>query len=321
MQKNSKKIIILGSGPAGYTATIYAARANLNPVIITGNEQGGQLTSTTLIENWPGESSKITGIELMQKMLKHVQQLITKNNIINDNINKVIFNKKPFKLIGDKNEYKCDSLIIATGASPKYLNIESEKKYIGLGVSVCATCDGFFYKNKKVAVIGGGNTAIEESIYLSNIASEVHIVHRNNIFKADAILIKRMEKKIKNKKIFLHKNYLVHKILGDNNGVTGLQLKSNSTREIKKLLISGIFIAIGRIPNTDIFSNQLKLNNGYINIIKNNDNSTQTSVKGIFAAGDVIDPIYKQAITAAASGCMAAIDAKKYLEKLQDGNI
>lgn len=311
-----KKIIVLGSGPAGCTAAIYAARENLNPILITGTEPGGQLTTTEKIENWPGGNKNLTGTKLMNNMLKHVEKFIGKKNIIIDHIYKVNFINKPFQLIGNNTIYKCDSLIIATGASAKYLNIESENKFIGKGISVCATCDGFFYKNKKIAIIGGGNTAIEEAIYLSNIASKIYIIHRKDHFRAEKILIKRLEEKSKKKKIILLKNYFIKKFLEKNNNLIGIKIKSLKKNKEKKILVEGVFIAIGRKPNTDIFSKYLKLENGYIKInSKTKDKKTQTSIPGIFAAGDVIDSKYRQAITAAATGCMAAIDAKEYLEK------
>lgn len=313
---NHKKIIIIGSGPAGCTAAIYAARENLNPILITGIELGGQLTTTQKIENWPGGINNLTGTKLMDNMMKHVENFIGKKNILIDHINKVNFKKKPFQLIGDNTIYECDALIIATGASSKYLNIESEEKFKGKGISVCATCDGFFYKNKKIAIVGGGNTAIEEAIYLSNIASEVHIIHRKNYFSAEKILIKRLEEKSKKKKITIHKNYLVRKILENNNNLKGIQIKSIKKNKEKKILVEGVFIAIGRIPNTKIFSKYLKLDNGYIKVkCTKKDKQTQTSIPGIFAAGDIMDSKYRQAITAAATGCMAAIDAKEYLEQ------
>lgn len=317
MEIKNKKIIILGSGPAGCTAAIYAARENLNPILITGIEKGGQLTTTEKIENWPGGKKNLTGTKLMDNMLKHVKRFIGKKNIIIDNINKVNFKKKPFQLTGDNTIYQCESLIIATGASAKYLNIELENKFKGRGISVCATCDGFFYKNKKIAIIGGGNTAVEEAIFLSNIVSEVNIIHRKDKFSAEKILINRLEEKLKNKKIILHKNYLVKKILEKNNNIHGLILKSSKNNKEKKILVEGIFIAIGRKPNTEIFSKYLKLKNGYIKIEHEKKNkNTQTSIPGIFAAGDVMDSKYRQAITAAATGCMAAIDAKEYLESI-----
>lgn len=320
MKKNfHRKLIILGSGPAGYTAALYSARANLNPILITGLELGGPLTTTEQIENWPGDPNQLTGKKLMDRMKKHVEKFLDKKNILNDNIYEVDFKKKPFILIGDERKYTCDSLIIATGASAKYLNLKSEKKFLGKGVSICATCDGFFYSNKKVAVIGGGNNALEEAIYLSNISSEVHIIHRREKFRAEKILIEKVKQKIKEKKIFLHINYKVIKILGNDQEINGIYLQSTKNNKKKKLPINGVFIAIGRIPNTKIFSKYLKLKNKYIQVNLNSKyNMTQTSIKGIFAAGDATDSIYRQAITAAGSGCMAAIDAKNYLENLKE---
>nr|BET44784.1 MAG: thioredoxin-disulfide reductase [Candidatus Aschnera chinzeii] len=314
----NNKLIILGTGPAGYTAGIYAARANLNPIIITGIQQGGQLTTTNQIENWPGDYNKLSGTALMQRMLQHVENFVSKNNIIFDHIQKVYFQTKPFLLIGNKNTYSADVIIIATGASAKYLNIPSEKFYIGRGVSTCATCDGFFYRRQEVAVVGGGNTAVEETLFLSNIASKVHLIHRRNIFTAEKILVERMMEKVKSGNVILHKNYVVDKILGNNVAVTGVNLRSTVNNTSKVLMISGVFIAIGHIPNTIIFKNQLKLNNnGYIDVkFDNHEYTTKTSINGIFAAGDVMDHVYRQAITAAGSGCMAAIDAERYLSKL-----
>ncbi|XZR53277.1 MAG: thioredoxin-disulfide reductase [Enterobacteriaceae bacterium] len=309
------KLLIMGSGPAGYTAAIYSARANLKPLLITGLEQGGQLTTTDLIENWPGDFKNVTGQILMNRMRKHAEKF--KTNIIFDFIKKTNFKKKPYVLIGENNIYTCDSLIIATGATAKYLDIPSVFLYKGKGVSTCATCDGFIYKNKKVAVIGGGNNAIEETLYLSNIAKEVHLIHRKKTFKAEKILIKRLIKKIKNKNIFIYTNYIVEKINGDKKIVTSITIKNISNKiDIKNILIDGIFIAIGYKPNTEIFDNQLKLKNGFISVKNEEFNRTQTSINGIFAAGDVMDKVYRQAITASASGCMAALDAERYLENI-----
>ncbi|WMY96418.1 MAG: thioredoxin-disulfide reductase [Arsenophonus sp.] len=318
---NHYKLIILGSGPAGYTAAIYAARASLNPLLITGIQKGGQLTMATEVENWPGDYIKLMGPVLMDRMLKHTKKFIDAKNIIHDHIHTINLKCRPFVLISNKkNTYTCDALIIATGASARCLNLSSEKKFKGHGVSVCATCDGFFYLNKKVAVIGGGNTAIEETLYMSNIAAEVHLIHRRSTFRAEKILIQRMMQKVKNGNIFLHTNYILDEILGDNNGVTGINLRTIDNKNIKKtLFLNGVFIAIGYIPNTDIFNKQLELKNGYI-IVKGgmNNNATQTSVEGVFAAGDVIDHVYRQAITSSATGCMAALDASRYLENLYD---
>lgn len=308
------KLLILGSGPAGYTAAIYAARANLSPTLITGLNYGGQLNITTNVENWPGDSKNLTGPILINRMHNHAITFNTK--IIFDNIIKVNFKKFPFHLYGDVNEYTCNALIISTGGSPKELGIVSEKKYQGKGVSSCATCDGFFFKNKIVTVIGGGNTAIEECLYLSNIAATVHLIHRRNTFTAEKILIDKFMKKVKNGNIFMHTNCIVEEILGNNIEVTSVKLKNKIKNQINIIETNGIFIAIGYNPNTSIFKNQLILdNNGYISVKfeKNKDMITATSIPGIFAAGDVMDHNYRQAITAAGSGCMAAIDAERYL--------
>ncbi|WP_102032536.1 thioredoxin-disulfide reductase [Candidatus Ishikawella capsulata] len=310
------KLIILGSGPAGYTAAIYAARANLKPVLITGLAQGGQLTTTNEVENWPGDPDNLTGPLLMQRMHEHAKKFQTK--IIVDHINSVNFQNKPFFLLGEKYEYTADAIIIATGASARYLGLPSEEAFKGKGVSACATCDGFFYKKKKVAVIGGGNTALEEALYLSNIASEVHLVHRRNNFRAEKIIIDRLMEKVDKRNILLHMEHTLGKILGDDSGVTGMILYSTTpNKNIKKIAVTGIFIAIGHIPNTAIFREQLQLEKGYIKILSGiNNNATQTSIPGVFAAGDVIDPCYRQAITSAGSGCMAALDAERYLDQL-----
>ncbi|MGP1945672.1 MAG: thioredoxin-disulfide reductase [Arsenophonus sp. ER-QC15-MAG3] len=312
---NNSKIIILGSGPAGHTATIYAARANLNPILITGFQPGGQLTTTNEIENWPGDHIKLMGAVLMERMLQHTKKFTTEENIINDQIYTVDLHKRPFQLIGDNGIYRCDALIIATGASARYLGLPSEELFKGRGVSTCATCDGFFYRKKKVAVIGGGNTAIEEALYLSNIASEVHIIHRREIFRAEKILIQRMMKKVKTGNIILHTNFILNEVLGDNSGVTKINLHSSKNNNTESLSVAGVFIAIGHTPNTSIFTDQLVLKNGYIQVkFGTKGNATETSVKGVFAAGDVIDHVYRQAITSAGTGCMAAIDAERYLE-------
>ncbi|XBC41564.1 MAG: thioredoxin-disulfide reductase [Buchnera aphidicola (Kaburagia rhusicola rhusicola)] len=313
-----KKLIIIGSGPAGYTAAIYASRANLFPMLFTGTNPGGQLTNTNSIENWPGNSKTITGIKLMNKMYNHAKSLNT--IIVSEEIVKVKFDVHPLVLISESNKkYTSDAVIIATGSSTKYLGLPSEKKFIGKGVSTCATCDGYFYKNKHVAVIGGGNSAIEEALYLSNIAKLVYLIHRGNIFRAEKILISRLSKKVKNNNIILHKNSVVNEILGNNEGVTGIQIINNSStkQQCHEINVSGVFVAIGSDPNTKIFINQVSMKNNYI-IIKSgiHGNYTQTSVPGVFAAGDVIDHVYKQAITAASSGCMAALDAEHYLNAL-----
>lgn len=313
MATKHAKLLILGSGPAGYTAAVYAARANLNPVLVTGMQQGGQLTTTTEIENWPGEFEDMTGPDLMVKMQKHAEKFNTE--IIFDHINSVDFSQRPFTLKGDFNTFTCDALIIATGASAKYLGLPSEETYKGRGVSACATCDGFFYRNKPVAVIGGGNTAVEEALYLSNVASVVHLVHRRDTFRSEKILIDRLMKKVDEGKIILHTNSVLDEVLGDNMGVTGVRLKCTQTGNEEQVTLDGVFVAIGHSPNTDIFKDQLELKNGYI-VVKSGleGNATATSVEGVFAAGDVMDHNYRQAITSAGTGCMAALDAERFLE-------
>lgn len=313
MTTKHAKLLILGSGPAGYTAAVYAARANLNPVLVTGMQQGGQLTTTTEIENWPGEFGDITGSELMNKMQKHAEKFNTE--IIFDHINSVDLSQRPFTLKGDFNTFTCDALIIATGASAKYLGLPSEEAFKGRGVSACATCDGFFYRNKPVAVIGGGNTAVEEALYLSNVASEVHLVHRRDTFRSEKILIDRLMKKVAEGKVILHTNSVLDEVLGDNTGVTGVRLKCTQTGNEEQVMLDGVFVAIGHSPNTDIFKDQLELSNGYI-VVKSGleGNATATSVEGVFAAGDVMDHNYRQAITSAGTGCMAALDAERFLE-------
>lgn len=307
------KLLILGSGPAGYTAAIYAARANLKPVLVTGLQQGGQLTTTTEIENWPGDFGDTTGPELMQRMLQHAEKFDTE--IIFDHINRVDLSSRPFKLYGDIQTFSCDALIIATGASARYLGLPSEEAYKGRGVSACATCDGFFYRNKPVAVIGGGNTAVEEALYLANIAAEVHLIHRRDSFRAEKILIDRLYKKVEEGKIVLHTNRTLDEVLGDNMGVTGLRLKNTRSEQTEELKLDGLFVAIGHAPNTEMFQGQLELNNGYIVVQSGlNGNATATSVEGVFAAGDVMDHNYRQAITSAGTGCMAALDAERYLD-------
>ena len=315
MGKKNTKLLILGSGPAGYTAALYASRANLKPLLITGLEIGGQLTTTTDVENWPGDSDGLQGPELMDRMKSHIEKFNTE--IIIDHIKKVDLSEKPYELIGDDITYTCDSLIIATGASAKYLGLESEKEYLGKGVSACATCDGFFYKGLEVIVIGGGNTAVEEALYLSNIASKVTLIHRRDKLRAEAMLIDKLDQKVADKKIEIIWNANLSKVLGDTTKVTGALLKkSNSTEEIK-LDCAGVFIAIGHQPNTGIFKDYLKMDeNGYLNVKGGNKGeATLTSKQGVFAAGDVSDSIYRQAITSAGSGCMAALDAEKYLDK------
>lgn len=306
-------LLILGSGPAGYSAAVYAARANLNPVLLTGIQQGGQLTTTTEVENWPGDPEGLTGPDLMVRMQKHAEKFDTE--IIFDHINKTDLSKRPFTLIGDQGTYTCDSLIIATGASAKYLGLPSESAFMGRGVSACATCDGFFYRNQKVAVVGGGNTAVEEALYLSNIASEVHVIHRRESFRSEKILADRLMEKVKNGNVVLHLNKELDEVLGDNMGVTGINIKDIQSGDISKLDLMGVFIAIGHSPNTSIFDGELEMKNGYI-LVKSGleGNATQTSVEGVFAAGDVSDHVYRQAITSAGTGCMAALDAEKFLD-------
>lgn len=308
-------LIILGSGPAGYTAAVYAARANLNPVLITGMQQGGQLTTTTEVENWPGDANDLTGPKLMDRMKEHAEKFETQ--IIFDHINKVDFSKKPYSLTGDSVSYTCDALIICTGASAQYLGLESEQSFMGKGVSACATCDGFFYRNQKVAVVGGGNTAVEEALYLSNIASEVHLVHRRDTFKAEKILVKRLMDKVEKGNIVLHLNKTLDEVLGDDMGVTGVRLNDTQSDAKEEFDVMGLFIAIGHKPNTAMFEGQLDMNNGYIKIHSGLEgNATATNVEGVFAAGDVCDHIYRQAITSAGTGCMAALDAERYLDAL-----
>jgi thioredoxin reductase (NADPH) len=306
-------LLILGSGPAGYTAAVYAARANLNPVMITGIQQGGQLTTTTEVENWPGDADDLTGPALMERMQKHAEKFDTE--IIFDHIDKVNLKTRPFQLEGGSGKYTCDALIICTGASAQYLGLPSETAFMGKGISACATCDGFFYRNQKVAVVGGGNTAVEEALYLSNIASEVHLIHRRETFRSEKILTDRLMDKVANGNIVLHLNQTLDEVLGDNMGVTGIRVKATEGDTTENIDVSGCFIAIGHKPNTDIFNGQLDMKDGYLTINSGtNGNATQTSVEGVFAAGDVADHIYRQAITSAGAGCMAALDAERYLD-------
>ncbi|EGR1590105.1 thioredoxin-disulfide reductase [Vibrio parahaemolyticus] len=311
------KLLILGSGPAGYTAAVYAARANLNPVLVTGMQQGGQLTTTTEVENWPGDAEGLTGPALMERMKEHAERFETE--IVFDHINEVELSQRPFRLKGDSGEYTCDALIISTGASAKYLGLESEEAFKGRGVSACATCDGFFYRNQKVAVVGGGNTAVEEALYLSNIASEVHLIHRRDSFRAEKILVNRLMDKVENGNIILHTDRTLDEVLGDDMGVTGVRIKDVNTDATEDLEVMGAFIAIGHQPNTQIFADQLEMKDGYI-IVKSGleGNATQTSIEGVFAAGDVMDHNYRQAITSAGTGCMAALDAERFLDALSD---
>ncbi|MDP4492626.1 thioredoxin-disulfide reductase [Vibrio sp. AH4] len=309
------KLLILGSGPAGYTAAVYAARANLKPVLVTGMQQGGQLTTTTEVENWPGDAEGLTGPALMDRMKEHAERFDTE--IVFDHINAVDLSSRPFRLTGDSQEYTCDALIISTGASAKYLGLESEEAFKGRGVSACATCDGFFYRNQKVAVVGGGNTAVEEALYLSNIAAEVHLIHRRDSFRSEKILIDRLMDKVANGNIVLHTHRTLDEVLGDNMGVTGVRLKDTQTDQTENLDVMGVFIAIGHQPNSQIFEGQLEMKNGYI-VVKSGleGNATQTSIEGVFASGDVMDHNYRQAITSAGTGCMAALDAERYLDSL-----
>lgn len=310
------RLLILGSGPAGYTAAVYAARANLNPVLITGMEQGGQLTTTTDVDNWPGDWNGVQGPELMDRMLKHAERFDTE--VIFDHINKADLSRRPFILTGDTGSYSCDALIVATGASAQYLGMESEEAFKGRGVSACATCDGFFYKNQSVAVIGGGNTAVEEALYLSNIAAHVTMVHRRDALRAEKILQKHLFEKVESGKITIAWESVLDEVLGDETGVTGMRIKSvtdGSTREIE---LHGVFIAIGHKPNTDLFTGQLEMKHGYLSVKGGADgDATQTSIAGVFAAGDVMDHVYRQAITSAGAGCMAALDAERYLDALE----
>jgi len=314
-QVKHSKLLILGSGPAGYTAAVYAARANLNPVLITGMQQGGQLTTTTEIENWPGDAEGLTGPGLMDRMKAHAEHFNTE--IIFDHINEVTLTEKPFRLKGDNAEYTCDALIIATGASARYLGLDSEEAFKGRGVSACATCDGFFYRGQKVAVIGGGNTAVEEALYLSNIASEVHLVHRRDTFRSEKILINRLYEKVEQGIIKLHLDRTLDEVLGDEMGVTGVRLRSTKDDSTEEQDVMGVFVAIGHSPNTGIFESQLAMQNGYLKVKGGSEGfATQTSIEGVFAAGDVADHIYRQAITSAGTGCMAALDAERYLDSL-----
>lgn len=310
------RLLILGSGPAGYSAAVYASRANLNPVLITGIEKGGQLMTTTDVDNWPGDNEGVQGPELMERMLKHAERFDTE--IIIDYVTKVDLQKRPFTLTGDSGTYTCDALIIATGASAKYLGLESEEAFKGKGVSACATCDGFFYRGKPVAVIGGGNTAVEEALYLSNIASKVTIVHRRDKFSSEKILSKQLIEKAKAGNIDIEWNMQLDEVLGDNMGVTGMRIKSAQSDETKNIDLDGVFIAIGHSPNTGLFKGQLDMEHGYLTVKSGTTgNATQTSIPGVFASGDVADHVYRQAITSAGTGCMAALDAEKFLDNLE----
>ena len=311
------RVLILGSGPAGYTAALYAARANLQPVLITGMAQGGQLMTTTEVDNWPADVAGVQGPELMQRFLEHAERF--KTQIVFDHINTVDFSKRPFTLTGDAGTYTCDALVLATGASAKYLGLPSEEAFMGKGVSGCATCDGFFYRGDTVCVVGGGNTAVEEALYLSNIANKVHLVHRRDKFRAEAVMIDKVMAKVEAGKIELHLWHTLDEVLGDNTGVTGVRLRNTQNGNTQDLTLKGCFIAIGHQPNTDIFKGQLEMKDGYIVTRTGLDGmATMTSVPGIFAAGDVQDHVYRQAITSAGTGCMAALDAQRFLEQQVD---
>ncbi len=311
------RLLILGSGPAGYTAAVYAARANLSPVLVTGIEQGGQLMTTTDVDNWPGDHAGVQGPELMDRMLKHAERFDTE--VVFDHINKAELGERPFRLTGDQAVYTCDALIIATGATAKYLGMPSEEKFKGRGISPCATCDGFFYKNQKVGVIGGGNTAVEEALYLSNIASEVVIVHRRDKFRAEKFLANQLIEKSKQGNVTIEWDHVLDEVLGDQSGVTGMRIKNVKDDSTKEIDLQGIFIAIGHKPNTDLFIDQLDMQHGYLLVAGGMEgNATQTSLPGVFAAGDVMDHVYRQAVTSAGTGCMAALDAERYLDSLEE---
>ncbi|MCI0667860.1 MAG: thioredoxin-disulfide reductase [Methylococcaceae bacterium] len=310
------RLLILGSGPAGYTAAVYGARANLNPVLITGLEQGGQLTTTTDVDNWPGDFGGVLGPNLMERMRHHAERFNTE--IISDHIHTCDLARRPFALIGDSSRYTCDALIIATGASARYLGLASEQAYSGKGVSACATCDGFFHKGRRVAVIGGGSTAVEEALYLSNIASHVTVVHRRNRFRSEKILADRLLEKVRGGNVSIEWDHVLDEVLGDESGVTGMRIRHVRDQSTKEIDVHGVFIAIGHTPNTAVFDGQIEMRNGYIRVAGGaSGNATATSIPGVFAAGDVADSIYRQAVTSAGSGCMAALDAEKYLEGLE----
>ncbi len=310
------RLLILGSGPAGYSAAVYAARANLEPVVVTGMEMGGQLTTTTDVDNWPGDNEGVQGPELMERMKAHAERFGTE--IIFDHIHTTDLSQRPFKLSGDSHEYTCDALIIATGASAKYLGMESEEAFKGKGVSACATCDGFFYRGQNVAVIGGGNTAVEEALYLANIADHVTVVHRRDQFRSEKILADRLIERAEKGNVTIEWNHTLDEVLGDKTGVTGIRIKSTKDDSTREVDVAGVFIAIGHAPNTGIFEGQLDMSNGYIAVKSGlQGNATATSVPGVFAAGDVADQVYKQAVTSAGAGCMAALDAEKFLDELE----
>jgi len=315
--KKHAKVLILGSGPAGYSAAVYAARANLNPMLVTGVEQGGQLMTTTDVENWPGDPMGVQGPDLMQRLLQHAEKF--KTEIVFDHIHTTFLNERPIRLLGDSHEFTCDSLIICTGASAQYLGLPSETAFMGRGVSACATCDGFFYRGQEVAVVGGGNTAVEEALYLSNIATKVTIIHRRDKFRAEPILIDRLNAKAAEGKIVIKYNHTLDEVTGDDGGVTGINIKSTETGTVTPMAVHGLFVAIGHKPNTGIFEGQLDMHNGYIKTRTGLEGmATATNIPGVFAAGDVQDHIYRQAITSSGTGCMAALDAQRYLEALED---
>ncbi len=314
MSTKHARLLILGSGPAGYTAAVYAARANLKPVLITGLQMGGQLTTTTEVDNWPGDVEGLMGPDLMERMRKHAERFHTE--IVFDQIHTAKLQERPLRLIGDSGEYTCDALIIATGASAQYLGLPSEQAFMGKGVSGCATCDGFFYRKQKVAVIGGGNTAVEEALYLANIASEVTLVHRRQQFRSEKILLDKLMEKVDSGKVRLELDSVLDEVLGDDSGVTGLRTRNVKSGETREIPLQGVFIAIGHKPNTDLFAGQLDMHNGYIKVKGGSEGgATATSIPGVFAAGDVADHIYRQAVTSAGTGCMAALDADKYLDQ------
>lgn len=309
------RLIILGSGPAGYSAAVYAARANLKPVVITGLQAGGQLTTTVEVDNWPGDVEGLTGPVLMERMQKHAERFATE--IVYDHIHTAKLQQRPFELVGDSGIYTCDALIIATGASAQYLGLPSEEAFAGKGVSACATCDGFFYRNQVVAVVGGGNTAVEEALYLSNIAKEVHLIHRRDKLRSEKILQDKLFEKAANGNVRLHWNQNLDEVLGDASGVTGARLRDSHTGETRELALAGVFIAIGHKPNTDLFQGQLSMRDGYLQVKGGSDgDATSTGIPGVFAAGDVADHVYRQAVTSAGAGCMAALDAEKYLDDI-----
>ncbi|HRF61450.1 MAG TPA: thioredoxin-disulfide reductase [Candidatus Competibacter sp.] len=315
MSTKHARLLILGSGPAGYTAAVYAARANLKPVLITGLQMGGQLTTTTEVDNWPGDVEGLMGPDLMERMRQHAERFHTE--IVFDQIHTAKLQERPFRLIGDSGEYTCDSLIIATGASAQYLGLPSEQAFMGKGVSGCATCDGFFYRNQKVAVVGGGNTAVEEALYLANIASDVTLIHRRQQFRAEKIMVDKLMEKASTGKVHLELDSTLDTILGDDSGVTGIRVRNVKSDETRDISLQGVFIAIGHKPNTDLFAGQLDMHNGYIKVKGGSEGgATATSIPGVFAAGDVADHVYRQAVTSAGTGCMAALDADKYLDSL-----